>query len=565
MKKFFLVVAVALLSVSASAQSSPIGDSSQNQVFAPSSSEGLPPPIYSELVRPKGFKTAFKGNKPHKFPSEADLITEQPAGTVMDDLYNGSVAYYETYDFWSGSFVVIVSTCEGAVTKMVKGDDGAYYLYDPFVEQKTDSWLKLDDMGDGRLVAHLPQAIYIPGEGYSDRELRYAFHFKEKDGWFYEDRELPDVEFVLRNDSLIQITPGMIGAAKETGDWDKFGVTNLVVRKVNEAKTTPSVGLEMEKFKCITGTGGEIIDCAVNESEIYFKGLFKALPDAYFKGVIKGDKVIFTSGQYLGIAPANAVTDRLMHMYFMAGNVSKQWNAQQEQNEDVYSLEKEMACDYDAANRTITFKDSTFINMNCGMLFYDNSFRFNEPEISPFVEIAGIPQTPVFTSVEQFYESLGCGFINVNIPLFDTNGNFMDCNKMYYNMFVDGELYTFYNDEYTELPQAEMTDIPFTLKAGWAISGGTTPVHSLDYYFKDFETIGIQSIYTGGGETNKSEIAIAFNPVGIKGVADPGVKVKSMEYTDMAGRKVANPQKGVYVVTVTYENGTKVNKKMSVR
>ena len=61
--------------------------------------------------------------------------------------------------------------------------------------------------------------------------------------------------------------------------------------------------------------------------------------------------------------------------------------------------------------------------------------------------------------------------------------------------------------------------------------------------------VGIQSVYYGGGECNKSEIGWYEIPTdGISATLNDKGQMTNHHVYDLQGRKVANPKKGLYIV-----------------
>ena len=71
-------------------------------------------------------------------PGAETIIRQQPAGTLHDNYARSSYYFYTSYsgalyglDLWSTS-------------RYVEGDDGCVFLYNPFSQLPTRTWLKLD-------------------------------------------------------------------------------------------------------------------------------------------------------------------------------------------------------------------------------------------------------------------------------------------------------------------------------------------------------------------------------------------------------------------------------------
>ncbi|MFC2456624.1 MAG: hypothetical protein ACFNQD_03270, partial [Prevotella intermedia] len=92
-------------------------------------------------------------------------IVDTPKGKLIDNMYRSSDSWVKKG--WTGTDV---GTYEGLVSKIVEGDDGCLYIYNPLSGLDSKSWLKLDKVGDGKYKATLPQVIYKDNNGGDDDE-----------------------------------------------------------------------------------------------------------------------------------------------------------------------------------------------------------------------------------------------------------------------------------------------------------------------------------------------------------------------------------------------------------
>ena len=148
--------------------------------------------------------------------------------------------------------------------------------------------------------------------------------------------------------------------------------------------------------------------------------------------------------------------------------------------------------------------------------------------------------------------------LRFTIPTTDVDGYKLNENKLYYNIILDDEVYTFDPETYIGLSTA-MTDIPYNFQDNVNfdiyINNGR---HTVYLYTTDFEFVGIQSIYTAGGEVNRSEMATVKNPShsGIEEIGS-GAQAIATRYYDAFGRELpAAPATGLYLQRTTYSNGT---------
>jgi hypothetical protein len=129
----------------------------------------------------------------------------------------------------------------------------------------------------------------------------------------------------------------------------------------------------------------------------------------------------------------------------------------------------------------------------------------------PVVEdVAAMPSDPEFITINPYNAEAGYGSVLVYIPMDDVNGNMMDLNQLYYIIYgKNGEeitQITYPADLYENLDE-DLTEIPYSYFDGWDFdktSDGYKRVF-LNFEF-DYDAMGVQSIYYGGGEVNATDI-----------------------------------------------------------
>jgi hypothetical protein len=228
------------------------------------------------------------------------------------------------------------------------------------------------------------------------------------------------------------------------------------------------------------------INVAVVGNEVYFQGMSQYLPEAWVKGTLEGSQVTFAANQLMGTYGAYGES-----YFFYNGEAVFTYDAEA----DTYSATGE-------------------IYGVLGGQYYDG--RYKDPVLNRVTEVAGVPATPTISGIE---ETTYGDVVDFNIPLVDVNGNAMLASKLSYQFFVDNEdtplvFTTAYFDKLTE----DMTVIPY---------GFTDNYDFYDNYIylnmphDTWVRLGMQTIYTGGGEENKSEIFWYDMPVKAQPVEAP--------------------------------------------
>lgn len=276
-------------------------------------------------------------------------------------------------------------------------------------------------------------------------------------------------------------------------------------------------------------------------NDVYIQGLSEWLPEAWVKGTLSGNgkTVTIPSGQYLGKYEMElfGVSD---YLFISAVNLETQ------EYEDIVFT-------YDTDAKTFsTAQDVLVLND------VDDTYEwYNDITLTPVVEMAATPATPsvvLITTGGEYGAS-----VQFEIPTVDVNGNEMLTSKLSYVIYVekDGQAQklTLEAGVYEELAE-DMTEIPYTFTDEWDIYAGGYMIYlnqGADE-ISSWTKIGVQSIYTGGGERHESEIG--WYEIEDEVYEDGIVGVKSQMSNviyDMQGRRVSKPTHGLYII-----NGKKV-------
>lgn len=173
-------------------------------------------------------------------------------------------------------------------------------------------------------------------------------------------------------------------------------------------------------------------------------------------------------------------------------------------------------------------------------------------------QLAAFAQTPVDPTIASFtdyYALQGYGEITFNLPAEDTDGNALETENLYYNIYFDDNVYTFTNDWYSKVTD-DMTDVPYSYSDNldFFVSGEK---HDLFFYVEDYTRVGVQSIYKDGEDIYRSSIVYSDGSVvnGINQVSGNSQKVAKTFSTDILGRRVDASYHGIVMQTTVYDNG----------
>lgn len=209
---------------------------------------------------------------------------------------------------------------------------------------------------------------------------------------------------------------------------------------------------------------------AVDGNDVYFKGFSAYIPDALIRGTKEGNTVTFPV-QYMGTYSGY----------------------------DGY-LYEEAVFTYNPDDESYAAEGQVYSVL--GDKYYDlNTFN---PVLTKVTEKAAMPAAPSITALSNTQYGYVIAF---DVPNVDVNGESIASSKLFYQLFTDTEQevapLVFTPETHVKLTE-ELTVIPFGFTDGYDFF--SNKIYFNDLFSNDWNKIGIKSIYTGGGETNETEI-----------------------------------------------------------
>lgn len=455
-----------------------------------------------------------------------EVITETPAGT--EALYSRSGDC--TFTFWG---YIMTGTQTGLSLHTVTSEDGnTMYIMDLVSQAAAYSWVKGDVQGDKVTIPMGQCVIYFDDYGYGMElaALKYTVDEDGTSGTFVTDAEKTEIVLTKNADGTISM-PAEFTTTDATSfpeyalglvytddkSWTGYCDWNSAYKPFNDEITTLPDGVTMEdwvwKYKDNTdATQHLMVEVGVKDDKVYIQGLENADPAACVVGTIADGTVTFTSDQYLGMTNE-------MFYYFTGASFTvgyEEYNGELEKYY-IFTYIPELKMTYNAEAKEIVLTEADqAILLNGGKaadrIYYATAGL--ESRFYFFNEVAATPATP---SAEEFYndfEEYGYSAFYYTIPTTDTEGNFIDPEKMsmkFYTRTEDiEEPFIFYSDEYTglvELGVDELEEIPYTTSLYDASGYVDVNNETLTLYQQAPDAIGVQSIYNGAGERRESEIA----------------------------------------------------------
>lgn len=184
-----------------------------------------------------------------------------------------------------------------------------------------------------------------------------------------------------------------------------------------------------------------------------------------------------------------------------------------------------------------------------GTLHYTNGKTFSFDADN---DVAATPTAPQIYLFGPYDPSDGYGYIIFSLPTTDVDGNELYVSKLYYTLYKDiegnVEPLVFKPGEYYYLEE-ELTDVPFSFVDDYDFdTDGGDRIVFLNFETEDFNRIGVQTLYTGGGEQNRSDITWYTIKAYTNGISTlTNDKTNDGSYYNLQGQRVEHPTKGVYI------------------
>lgn len=492
----------------------------------------------------------------------APIINAQPEGKLHANFY-----------FSGESFVNMMGyeaqlPFDGIWGKIVEAPDNkTIYINNPIGAYYSDAWIKGERTTGDTIEVKLPQQfVHEEYDGMSNDAWLYKLVpvKVEQDGETYTtfkpDSTSQTVKYVWRNDSIVLVNTTqdskLLGMCTEAGEWYGYGDYIQPYTVFDQQPVAPKDETKATQMSITYYDSGQMygrVKKAVREgNDIYIAGLNENIPSGWAKGTISGNKATFSGHQYMGLDTVTA-----SYAFFEPVSRSMVWDSEIGDSIESLTLADAITFDYDADKGTLS-TDSTFV-ANQGYKMFNQVFTYDGATIEPWTEKAATPLAVDASTMSYmpFSEEYGYGLLAFAPSEFDADGYILDANKLYYSIYLDDDVLTIDPDEYKLFPY-ETTEIPFTYSdmLDFVNYAGMWQVYT---FVTGIDRIGVQMIYKGGGEVRKSAItyisATDEDPSAVSNVAQTG-KVAGVTYTDLSGRRVSRPGKGLFIQTTRLADGT---------
>lgn len=487
-----------------------------------------------------------------RMPTRADeldnsVIYEAPEGKV--EHYNTTGMAYMAIMGFLGELPV-----EDFDTEIVYCDNGDVYWKNSITMIGSNTYIKGVDKGDV-IEFTFPQCIMsYPDEEGSPVNI-YAHRMKyevtdESGGWFFIDTDNDVVTLTKNEDGTLvgDVLGGesILGMTTPEGEWYGYGNYNIVMTPGLEAVVTPPSDLETEEWAMISDGVGKFIKVGFDGSDVYVTNVFEEMPNAWIKGTIEDDEVIFPSNQFEGVHELI-----MFNAYFKA--VTLEYD--EEYDEDVIVEQEQAVCKYDAENKImVSDVDFALIAGPGFMLGYVDkpTIRWQPSDFEITLE------NPVIVDCFNYDDYLNYGVLAFEMPALTKEGYALNPDFIFFRMFVDGEEYEFDPADYMDIDET-MIWVPFLMDNYDIHSEGS--YHRFDLFIDGVDVYGIQAKYDDGENLYFTDI-VSTDVSKIGEVVSDSKRVVSTEFSTVSGVKAHTSAKGLLIKTETLEDGTKRSTKI---
>lgn len=500
-----------------------------------------------------------------------DVITEAPEGKTVKML-GSSETYYIYFDD------ITMDQSFGIAYQGVWTDNGEVYLKNPISMLDWATYIK-GQVTETGIRFDFPQPLFLAENENEDYEfyidvIDYASLKPSEEKRSITFEKLEDGSYAMESDCMIGVT--------YNGLWQGYGEMNMNLLPFEATPVEVPEGLKYDYSYVLAdefnGWDGPILrPLGIGEADgvTYISGIATGLPDAVITASFDkaNNTLTIPTNQFLG--------EFFNHyMFLMVGAGYSYWDDFWE--EEMFSfdaVDEPMVLDFDAATNTFRPRvpegnDCSYLIFNFGNTetypceYYAVDRIYSQGQITDYAPIA--PAIQFVNDISVFDPEYTYA---VEFDIFGDNaaGQLLSERNIYYNVFINGELYTFTSEEYPLLLDqgvTELTDIPVAFNAENDIYAYGS-YHGVALKRTDVQTIGIRTLYIDGDIRAESEIVtVNTNGEPVEGSSVGQLNTTShatVEYFDLTGRKVSPAHAdGILIRRITMPDGT-VRTEKSVR
>lgn len=482
-----------------------------------------------------------KANASSSIGRVADFLSYESVDSIIRNVKGDIKPYLSACNWQIGSYG---GYDESYLNQVCFADAGKTIYIRDLVPYVTDrSWVK-GEINNG--IATIPSGQWVSTTETGEKWYIGGFVRNEQTEEFTPVDEyqfkLSDNGNILEQEDLSGQKVYVIGYS-ENGDILSIQSDNKLtyfdkelVQLPSNAKTTAyNMVYYIEGSKSPNGSLARV--AFLDDGSVYMQGLCPYIPKSWAKGTFDGKTIKIPTGQYVGQS-GNYV--QCIYTYSIDGNGNE--NATDFIEFTLKDGKKSMRAGRKASVKTGFINSMETIDMEI------ENISYTDAELKP-----SKPSAPILGSYDK--EN---GRLYYSIPYTDINDKNMDTDSLTWRLYIDGKPYVFTKKEFAGL-ETDMSEIPYgysDLSNFWFDSDSGMNVLA-NFFVSPDKSIAIESVYRLDGVANVSERSTLQIGTGIEAATSRKPAVKSVVYTDISGKVVAKPHKGLYIVTTTFVDGTK--------
>ena len=218
---------------------------------------------------------------------------------------------------------------------------------------------------------------------------------------------------------------------------------------------------------------------------------------------------------------------------------------------------------YDAEKNALSTKGILMVHKSMDddrSTYIFDSYRY--ALINQWDKKAAAPMPPKLTAYQPFDPNPwgGPGGLQFTLSYYSADFNYLDPAHLYYNLYIDGDKQTFTPETYKNL-KSNMTDVPYSFSDQYQFYKYDENSRAIYFYKEAKDKVGLEAVYIDGDQRLSSGISEYFlSSTGIN--VNTAKQVEKVEYHDLSGRSVNRPEKGIYVQTTIYSDGSRISQKI---
>lgn len=319
------------------------------------------------------------------------------------------------------------------------------------------------------------------------------------------------------------------------GAWLFTGILQQITEYTPTDLKAPEIpaGVAVEEWNLIFGTYGYPVPVAIDGTTAYLGGLYIYDPASVMTGTLADGIITCNAGQLVG---EDKTDDCFVYAY--RGGYEEFIDPEYPDDPPMTKFvitEGDIRFKYDEQNGSITPIDPIFFTTSTA----DTEEKIFMGSMSTEYAIFKPADTPLQVNAPVMEEEFVPGeWIMFNIPLVYGEVNLLKEEDVYFSLYVDGELFTFEDDEFNGV-DGPVTDLHYGFNNYDNIMAfGTT--QCIELPFEGFTSLALQTVYRHDGQVYRSDITPVYNKENALTEVETTSATKT--YYNLQGQRMARPR-----------------------